>query len=59
MGAPLGQNPQPNTNKTGTLKKCPITQNQMDCEDVITDGRYSKYQTEIKHFSVDYNNNLK
>lgn len=43
VGAPLGQNPQPNTTQTGTLKRCPITQKQMDCEDVITDGRYSEW----------------
>lgn len=43
VGAPLGQNPQPNTTQTGTLKRCPITQKQSDCEDVLTDGRYSKF----------------
>lgn len=42
MGAPLGKNPQPNTLRSGTLKKCPITQLQHDCEDVLTDGRQSK-----------------
>ncbi|CRK96534.1 CLUMA_CG009900, isoform A, partial [Clunio marinus] len=39
VGAPLGQNPQPNTTQSGTLKRCPVTQNQFDCEDVLTDGR--------------------
>lgn len=43
VGAPLGKNPQPNTTRSGTLKKCPITQEQQDCEDVITDGRLSEY----------------
>lgn len=45
MGAPLGQNPQPNTTQSGTLKRCPITQNQDDCEDVLTDGRLSECQS--------------
>lgn len=42
VGAPLGKNPQPNTTRSGTLMKCPITQNQDDCTDVLTDGRQSK-----------------
>ncbi|XP_070506868.1 integrin alpha-PS1 isoform X2 [Chironomus tepperi] len=41
VGAPLGKNPQPNTKRSGTLMRCPITQNQDDCEDVLTDGRQS------------------
>lgn len=43
VGAPLGRNPQPQTNRTGTLKKCPMTQRQSDCEDVFTDGRLSEF----------------
>lgn len=42
VGAPLGRNPQPNTNRSGTLKRCPVSQNQYDCQDVLTDGRLSE-----------------
>lgn len=42
VGAPLGQNLQPSTNRSGALFKCPITQDDDDCEQVITDGRRSK-----------------
>uniref|UniRef100_U5EVI2 Putative vitronectin receptor alpha subunit n=1 Tax=Corethrella appendiculata TaxID=1370023 RepID=U5EVI2_9DIPT len=41
VGAPLGQNLQPNTTKSGALFKCPIQQNPNDCQQVITDGRRS------------------
>ncbi|KAG5684851.1 hypothetical protein PVAND_014061 [Polypedilum vanderplanki] len=47
VGAPLGKNPQPNTNRSGTLKKCPITQEQDDCEDVLTDGRQNDDDDEL------------
>ncbi|XP_055683424.1 integrin alpha-PS1 isoform X1 [Lutzomyia longipalpis] len=39
VGAPLGQNLQPGTNHSGALYKCPITQNNNDCSQIITDGR--------------------
>ncbi|XP_055302350.1 integrin alpha-PS1 isoform X2 [Sitodiplosis mosellana] len=39
VGAPLGKNLQPKTNRSGALFKCPITQNPNDCSQVITDGR--------------------
>lgn len=42
VGAPLGQNFQPNTNRSGALFKCPITSRTDDCEQVITDGRRCK-----------------
>lgn len=41
VGAPLGQNLQPATNRSGALFKCPITQLSNDCEQVKTDGRRS------------------
>ncbi|XP_058442680.1 integrin alpha-PS1 isoform X2 [Malaya genurostris] len=41
IGAPLGQNLQPATNRSGALFKCPITQLSNDCEQVKTDGRRS------------------
>lgn len=42
VGAPLGQNLQPATNRSGALFKCPITPFQNDCTQVITDGRRCK-----------------
>lgn len=42
VGAPLGQNLQPHTNRSGALFKCPISQNSGDCVQVITDGRRCK-----------------
>lgn len=41
VGAPLGQNLQPATNRSGALFKCPITQLSNDCEQIKTDGRRS------------------
>lgn len=42
MGAPLGKNLQPQTNRSGALWKCPITAETDDCTQVITDGRRCK-----------------
>lgn len=39
VGAPLGQNLQPSSNRSGSLFKCPITQLSNDCEQLKTDGR--------------------
>ncbi|XP_046678845.1 integrin alpha-PS1 isoform X2 [Homalodisca vitripennis] len=39
VGAPLGQNLQPGTNRSGALWKCPLTTWTDDCEQVITDGK--------------------
>ncbi|XP_063536455.1 integrin alpha-PS1 isoform X1 [Cydia strobilella] len=39
VGAPLGQNLQPNTNRSGALWKCPLTAGTSDCEQVPTDGK--------------------
>ncbi|XP_067003096.1 integrin alpha-PS1 isoform X2 [Anabrus simplex] len=39
VGAPLGQNEQPGTNRSGALFKCPITSRVNDCTQVITDGK--------------------
>ncbi|XP_043249530.1 integrin alpha-PS1 isoform X2 [Colletes gigas] len=41
IGAPLDQNRQPNTNRSGALWQCPLTTYQRDCVQVITDGRLS------------------
>ncbi|KAK0075113.1 hypothetical protein PV326_011868, partial [Microctonus aethiopoides] len=42
VGAPLGQNKQPGTNKSGALWKCPLTTYTNDCTQVITDGRLTE-----------------
>ncbi|XP_039296864.1 integrin alpha-PS1 isoform X2 [Nilaparvata lugens] len=39
VGAPLGQNLQPNTTRSGALWKCNLTSYEEDCEQVITDGK--------------------
>nr|XP_033325030.1 integrin alpha-PS1 [Megalopta genalis] len=42
IGAPLDQNRQPNTNRSGALWQCPLTTYQRDCTQVITDGRITE-----------------
>lgn len=39
IGAPLDQNKQPGTNRSGALWQCPLTTSIKDCNQVITDGR--------------------
>uniref|UniRef100_A0A8D8TCM0 Integrin alpha-PS1 n=1 Tax=Cacopsylla melanoneura TaxID=428564 RepID=A0A8D8TCM0_9HEMI len=46
IGAPLDKNIQPNTSKSGALWKCPLTTKINDCEQVVTDGKRTFYQTE-------------
>ncbi|XP_066588057.1 integrin alpha-PS1 isoform X2 [Prorops nasuta] len=41
VGAPLDQNRQPGTNRSGALWQCPLTTYTNDCIQVITDGRIS------------------
>ncbi|KAG7208526.1 hypothetical protein KM043_014745 [Ampulex compressa] len=41
VGAPIGKNIQPGTNRSGALWQCPLTTNMTDCTQVITDGRLS------------------
>lgn len=41
IGAPLDQNRQPATNRSGALWQCPLTTFKTDCTQVITDGRLS------------------
>lgn len=41
IGAPLDENKQPKTNKSGALWQCPMTTYKTDCIQVITDGRLS------------------
>lgn len=43
VGAPLGQNLQPGTNRSGALWKCPLTSMYDDCQQVVTDGKRSEY----------------
>lgn len=42
VGAPLGQNLQPQTNRSGALFKCPLTGLETDCVQVVTDGKRGK-----------------
>lgn len=53
VGAPLGQNLQPKTNRSGALFKCPISSDQDDCTQVITDGR------RCKSFSIEVEKNAR
>ncbi|XP_026762048.2 integrin alpha-PS1 isoform X2 [Galleria mellonella] len=39
VGAPLGQNLQPNITQSGALFKCGLTPAEWDCQQVITDGK--------------------
>ncbi|XP_060803128.1 integrin alpha-PS1 [Amyelois transitella] len=39
VGAPLGQNLQPNTTRSGALWKCGLSPAVRDCEQVVTDGK--------------------
>ncbi|CAH4026827.1 unnamed protein product [Pieris brassicae] len=43
VGAPLGQNLQPNTTKSGALWKCRLSTALRDCEQIVTDGKRTKY----------------
>lgn len=42
VGAPLGQNLQQGTNRSGALFKCPLSGYEEDCEQVVTDGKRGK-----------------
>ncbi|XP_076377738.1 multiple edematous wings isoform X2 [Megalopta genalis] len=48
IGAPLDQNRQPNTNRSGALWQCPLTTYQRDCTQVITDGRISSESDDLQ-----------
>ncbi|KYB25676.1 integrin alpha-PS1 isoform X2 [Tribolium castaneum] len=39
VGAPLGRNLQPFTNRSGALYKCPMSRRDNDCEQIETDGK--------------------
>lgn len=43
VGAPLDQNRQPGTNRSGALWQCPLTTYTRDCIQVITDGQQSMF----------------
>lgn len=49
IGAPLDQNRQPGTNRSGALWQCPMTTHTRDCVQVITDGRISKFPLKFRH----------
>ena len=42
VGAPLDQNAQPGTNRSGALWSCPMSTSSSDCVQIITDGRNSE-----------------
>lgn len=73
VGAPLDQNLQPNTSKSGALWKCPLTMDMNDCVQVVTDGkigmlliqtfRKEKYiplqkSTQLSVFGIDKKNTI-
>ncbi|XP_011558846.3 integrin alpha-PS1 [Plutella xylostella] len=43
IGAPLDQNRQPNTTRSGALWKCPLTPAVRDCLQVVTDGKLTEF----------------
>jgi len=43
VGAPLDQNRQPGTKRSGALWQCPMSTYSRDCIQVITDGRLSTF----------------
>ncbi|XP_025161987.1 integrin alpha-PS1-like isoform X2 [Harpegnathos saltator] len=47
VGAPLDQNLQPGTNKSGALWQCPLTTYTRDCTQVITDGQLNTESDEL------------
>ncbi|XP_063233340.1 integrin alpha-PS1 isoform X2 [Bacillus rossius redtenbacheri] len=47
VGAPLDQNLQPRTNRSGALWRCPITTLAGDCEQVVTDGKRTIDSSEL------------
>jgi len=52
VGAPLDQNRQPGTNRSGALWQCPLTTFTHDCTQVITDGRLSTFYTLFVSFFI-------
>lgn len=49
----MGKNLQPGTNHSGALYRCPITTNLNDCDQVVTDGKRSKFVlAELPHLKV-------
>ncbi|XP_055910132.1 integrin alpha-PS1 isoform X2 [Eupeodes corollae] len=59
VGAPLGKNLQPQSNHSGALFKCPITQSRNDCEQIITDGRRSYDSDDIEELSPPSDDEIK
>ncbi|KAL0131622.1 hypothetical protein PUN28_002876 [Cardiocondyla obscurior] len=47
VGAPLDQNRQPGTNRSGALWQCPLSTYTRDCTQVITDGRLNLESDEL------------
>lgn len=64
VGAPLDQNLQPNTTKSGALWKCSLSPDTNDCEQIITDGKRTEYGTinttlDSDHLSGPYSDEIK
>ncbi|XP_014367387.2 integrin alpha-PS1 isoform X1 [Papilio machaon] len=54
VGAPLGQNLQPNTTRSGALWRCRLTPALGDCEQIITDGKtkYGKIDKTLDSYTL-------
>lgn len=52
VGAPLGQNLQPNTSRSGALWKCPLRPAVDDCEQIATDGKRSEFTRTPLNFNI-------
>ncbi|KAI5751699.1 hypothetical protein M8J77_010094 [Diaphorina citri] len=55
VGAPLDQNMQPNTTKSGALWKCPLSSYSDDCIEVITDGKRRIPKSNMYELNIDRN----
>ncbi|XP_035439524.2 integrin alpha-PS1 isoform X1 [Spodoptera frugiperda] len=64
VGAPLGQNLQPNTTRSGALWKCSVSSTPTDCIQIITDGKRTKYgkidtNLDSDHLTAPYSDEIK
>ncbi|XP_071446046.1 integrin alpha-PS1 isoform X1 [Hetaerina americana] len=62
VGAPLDRNLQPETNHSGALWRCPITQRRDDCDQVQTDGKRDRggyYEVDSKELSPPMSDEIK
>ncbi|KAJ2949142.1 hypothetical protein O0L34_g6082 [Tuta absoluta] len=66
VGAPLGQNLQPETNRSGALWRCGLTTATRDCRQIITDGKRSEKEfgkldktLDANHLTAPYQDEIK